>query len=292
MTVTASLVKEMRERTGLGMMECKRALVEAGGDIDIAIENVRKSGQAQADKKAGRVAADGVIAVASSPDAAAHLLVEVNCETDFVAKDDNFVAFSELVAATALAQRQTEVARLSELTVADGGTLEQARQALISKVGENVQIRRAELCEDADSQFAVYRHGVRIGVVVQYRGGDEQLGRDLAMHVAASRPVCVSEAQLPPELIAKEREIYAAQAADSGKSPEIQQKMVEGRIRKFVAEVTLLGQPFVKDPDTKVEKLLKNAGAEVVHFVRLEVGEGIDKEESDFVAEVMQQAGS
>lgn len=290
MTVTASLVKEMRDRTGLGMMECKRALVETGGDIDAAIENMRKSGQAQADKKAGRVAADGVVAVASASDGKAHLLVEVNCETDFVAKDENFVAFADLVAASALGARQTDINALGGLEVAGGGTIEQARQALISKVGENVQLRRLALCEDPDSQFAVYQHGVRIGVVVQYRGGDEQLGRDLAMHIAASRPVCVQESDLSPELIAKEREIYAAQAADSGKPAEIQQKMVEGRIRKFVGEVTLLGQPFVKDPDTKVEKLLKAAGAEVIRFVRLEVGEGIEKQEADFVADVMEQA--
>ncbi|MEC9341913.1 MAG: translation elongation factor Ts [Pseudomonadota bacterium] len=292
MTVTASLVKEMRDRTGLGMMECKRALVESGGDIEAAIENMRKSGQAQADKKAGRVAADGVVAVASAPDNKAHLLVEVNCETDFVAKDENFVAFADLVAATALAAGQTDIDALGGLAIAGEGTIEQARQALISKVGENVQIRRLALCEDPDSQFAVYQHGVRIGVVVQYRGGEEQLGRDLAMHIAASRPVCVQESDLSPELIAKEREIYAAQAADSGKPDDIQQKMVDGRIRKFVGEVTLLGQPFVKDPDTKVEKLLRAAGAQVIRFVRLEVGEGIEKQESDFVAEVMEQAKS
>lgn len=294
MTVSASLVKEMRERTGLGMMECKRALVDTGGDIDAAIENMRKSGQAQADKKAGRVAADGIIAAASAGGGDAHVLVEVNCETDFVAKDENFVAFGELVARTALDTGETDVDVLAGLPAAggDGATIEQARQALISKVGENVQIRRAALCAAGTNRTAVYRHGVRIGVVVEYQGGDDALGKDLAMHVAASRPLCVREADLPPDVIAKEREIYAAQAADSGKPAEIQQKMVDGRVRKFVGEVTLLGQPFVKDPDIKVEKLLQGASAEVIRFIRLEVGEGIDKKESDFVAEVMEQAKS
>lgn len=287
MQITAALVKELRERTGAGMMECKKALVECDGDIEAAIELMRKSGAAKADKKAGRVAADGAIVVASEGGSAA--VVEVNSETDFVAKDDNFKAFAEAVAATVLTRRPADVEALKNETMTDGATVEAARQGLVAKVGENINVRRFTVVEAADAIVAHYLHGGRIGVVVALKGGDEELARDIAMHIAASRPVCVSEDQVPGDLLAKEREIFAAQAEQSGKPAEIIEKMVDGRIKKYLKEVTLVGQPFVKNPDETVGQLLQKAGAEVIQFVRFEVGEGIEKKQDNFAEEVMAQ---
>ena len=291
MAITASMVKELRERTGAGMMECKKALTEAGGDIDTAIENMRKSGQAKAAKKAGRTAADGVIVIAQ--DGAKAVMVEVNCETDFVAKDENFRSFSDAVAGRVLNSDVTDVEALMALQLHEGEdtTIEEARQALVSKIGENMTVRRFVRMQ-AQGAIASYRHGVRIGVLVDANGGDETLGRDLAMHIAASNPVCVEESQVPADMLAKEREITEAQARDSGKPDNIIEKMIEGRMRKYLGEITLVGQPFVKDPDTKVGKLLQAQGASVNGFTRFEVGEGIEKKVEDFRDEVMAQAAA
>jgi elongation factor Ts len=293
MAITASLVKELRERTGAGMMECKKALTEANGDIDVAIENMRKSGQAKAAKKAGRTAADGVIVIAVSDDAAKAVMVEVNCETDFVAKDDNFRSFADAVADRVLNSGAADVDALMALPLHEGEdtTIEEARQALVSKIGENMAVRRFQRVE-ATGQLAHYSHGVRIGVLVDLTGGDAGLGRDLAMHIAASSPVCVAEADVPTELLAKEREITEAQARESGKPDNIIEKMIEGRMRKYLGEITLVGQPFVKDPDTSVGKLLEKQNATVNTFVRFEVGEGIEKKVEDFREEVMAQAAA
>ena len=292
MAITAALVKELRERTGAGMMECKKALVETGGDIDAAIELMRKSGQAKAAKKAGRTAAEGVIVVKASDDGSQAVMVEVNCETDFVAKDENFTSFADAVAERVLSGDAPDVDTLMGTPLHEGEetTIEEARQALIAKIGENMSVRRFVRLSSTGT-LASYLHGVRIGVLVDLEGGDADLGRDLAMHIAASNPLCVSEDQVDPDLLAKEREIAQAQADESGKPAEIVAKMVEGRIGKWLKEVTLLGQPFVKDPDTKVAKLLKDKGASVVTFRRFEVGEGIEKREDDFAAEVAKQAG-
>jgi len=293
MAITASLVKELRERTGAGMMECKKALTESGGDIEAAIENMRKSGQAKAAKKAGRTAADGMIVVTRSVDMTRAAMVEVNCETDFVAKDDNFKSFAEAVGDRALDSEVGDVAALIDLPLQQGadGTIEEARQALVSKIGEHVTVRRFERVAAQGAVYS-YRHGVRIGVLVDLSGGDEALGRDLAMHIAASNPVCVSEEQVPAEVLDKEREITESQAKESGKPDNIVEKMVEGRMRKYLGEITLLGQAFVKDPDTKVAKLLEQHGATVNGFIRFEVGEGIEKKVEDFREEVMAQAAA
>lgn len=287
-TISASLVKELRERTGSGMMECKRALVETQGDIEAAIEYMRKNGMAKADKKAGRVAAEGQIGVGIADDGRTASMVEVNSETDFVAKNPDFAGFVQTLADQVLQGDPADLAALLAMTV-DGQTIEDKRKALVSKLGENIQIRRFERY-NTPGVIGAYRHGERIGVLVELvDGGDIELARDIAMHVAASRPICVNETDVDAELIAKEREIFIAQAADSGKPPEIIEKMVEGRIRKFLSEIALVGQPFVKDPDATVGKLLKNKGASCVRFARLEVGEGIEKETGDFAAEVMAQ---
>lgn len=287
--ITASMVKELRERTGAGMMDCKKALAENGGDMEAAIEAMRKSGAAKADKKAGRVAAEGQIVISTSPDGKKAAIVELNCETDFVGKDDNFVNFCDQVGEAVLASGVVDPEGMGGLTLTNGKTVDETRQELIAKIGENIQVRRAQIVEAEDGLIASYRHGVRIGVVVALNGGTEELGRDVAMHVAASRPVCVSEDQVPAELLEKEKEIFSAQAAESGKPPEIIEKMVIGRMKKYLAEVTLVGQPFVKDPDQTVGKLVDAAGASVVSFIRLEVGEGIEKKQEDFAAEVMAQ---
>jgi len=279
------MVKELRERTGAGMMECKKALVETDGDLEAAVEQLRKSGQAKADKKAGRVAADGKIVIATGEDAVA--VVEVNSETDFVAKDENFSAFADKVAALVLARRPADLDELMA-TDLDGQTVEEARKALIAKVGENIGVRRFQVVP-ADGNTGVYSHGARIGSVVALDGGDAELARDLAMHVAASNPACISEEDVDPEQLASERRILTEQARDSGKPAEIIEKMVEGRLRKWLAEITLVGQPFVKDPDVTVGKLLDKAGATVKRFVRYEVGEGIEKKEENFAEEVMAQ---
>lgn len=292
MAITASLVKELRERTGAGMMECKRALQETDGDIEAAIEAMRKSGQAKAAKKAGRTAADGVVELRLADDGARGIMVEINSETDFVAKDQNFVGFAGAVGETALGSAAADVEALAQEPLAggDGATVNAAREALIAKVGENVQLRRLVRFDTPQGRLYSYRHGVRIGVVVDLVGGDETLGRDIAMHIAATNPMCVSADDVPAEAMEREREIFRAQALDSGKPPEIVDKIIGGRMRKFTEEVTLLGQAFVKDPDTSVEKLLKQSGATVAAFARLEVGEGIEKKAENFAEEVEAQA--
>ena len=286
MAITASMVKELRERTGAGMMECKKALVEANGDLDAAAEALRTAGAAKADKKAGRVAADGRVVITN--DGAKAVIVEVNSETDFVAKDENFIAFAEGVAAAALAAGETDVAALASVEMADGRSVEAARTELVQKVGENISVRRAQLIE-ASGPIGIYTHGARIGSVVVLNGGDEALARDIAMHVAAISPVCIDESGVPADTLATEKRIFTEQAEASGKPAEIIEKMVTGRIAKFLKEITLVGQPFVKDPDVSIGKLLKGADASVVSFVRFEFGEGIEKKEDNFVEEVLAQ---
>ena len=289
MSITAAMVKELREITGAGMMECKKALVETNGNIEVAIENMRKSGAAKAAKKSGRVAADGIIKVATSADNKQAVLVEVNCETDFVAKDESFLGFTDLVVQAALDNQVADVEALNALEV-NGKSIEQARTDLVAKIGENIKVRRVQLVNAGDGQVGHYSHGKNIGVVVAATGADDELIKDLAMHIAAANPEYVSEEQVPAEQLEKEKEILIAQAADSGKPAEIIEKMVGGRIRKYLAEITLKGQPFVKDPDMTVEKLLNAKNADVIEFVRFEVGEGIEKKVDNFVEEVMAQA--
>ncbi len=292
MTITAVMVKELRTRTGAGMMECKQALSETNGDMEAAVEVLRKRGAAKADKKAGRVAAEGAIASLVADDARVGAVVEVNCETDFVAKDANFLAFAEAVVRTIAAKRPVDVDALNRLTL-DGHdkTVDEARVELFTKIGENISVRRFEVLEaTGEARISGYQHGSRIGVLVSSTGGREDLGRDIAMHIAASRPLCVSKEQVPQDVLAKEREIFLAQAEESGKPANILEKIVEGRVQKFFNEVTLVGQAYVKDPDQTVGKLLKTQGAVVNGFVRYEVGEGLEKREDNFVAEVMAQA--
>ncbi len=286
MTISAAMVKELRERTGAGMMQCKKALVEANGDLDSAAEVLRISGQANADKKAKRIAADGRIVVAQ--DGSKAVVVEVNSETDFVANDENFVVFAEAVAAAALASGTTDVETLAGEKLADGRAVEEARTELVGKVGENIGVRRIGQIESA-GVIASYTHGARIGSVVAIEGGNELLARDVAMHIAASNPMCIDETGIPAETLEHERRILTEQAQDSGKPDEIIEKMVAGRINKYLKEITLLGQPFVKDPDVSVGKLLSAANATVTGFVRFEVGDGIEKKVDNFVEEVMAQ---
>jgi elongation factor Ts len=288
--ITASLVKELRERTGSGMMECKKALVETDGDIDAAVELMRKSGAARADKKAGRVAADGAIMVSVSDDGKSAVILEINSETDFVAKDGNFQTFADDVLATVAQQNPASVEILSTMMLSNGQSVEEARQALIAKVGENIQVRRFQRIESENS-IASYLHGARIGVLVD-SSADAGLARDIAMHIAAVNPQFVDQDAVPAEFVEKEKSILIAQAESSGKPPEIIEKMIQGRLHKFLAEVTLLGQPFVKDPEQKVGKLLTAAGASVSGFIRYEVGEGIEKKVEDFAAEVASQLNS
>ncbi len=288
MAIGAAVVKELRERTGAGMMDCTRALVEAGGDLEQASDLLRKSGQAKADKKAARVAAEGTVLVKGTTDGNKYVVVEVNSETDFVAKDENFAGFAATVAEAALTGEYADVAALMA-SESDGKTLETRRQELVAKVGENIAVRRFQVLQSSET-IGSYSHMGRIGVLVELQGGDSGLARDLAMQVAATSPRYVSAAEVPADELAKEREILAAQALQEGKPEDIVQKMVEGRLRKYLDEITLTGQPFVKDPDTKVEKLLAAVGASALSFVRYEVGEGIEKKEDDFVQEVMAQA--
>ncbi|MES9871764.1 MAG: translation elongation factor Ts [Candidatus Sedimenticola sp. PURPLELP] len=294
MAITASMVKELRERTGSGMMECKKALVETNGDIEAAIENMRKSGQAKAAKKSGRTAAEGIIVIKYSDDAKKAAMVEVNCETDFVAKDENFTSFANAVAERVLNSDVDGVEALLEQPLHDGEetTINTAREALIAKIGENMNVRRFQRFSTDSGQLTSYQHGVRIGVVVELEGGDEVLGRDIAMHVAASNPVCISDEQVPADMLAKEREIFKTQALESGKPENIVDKIIEGRVRKYLAEITLVGQAFVKDPDQTVGKLLSAANAKVAGFSRFEVGEGIEKKVENFADEVAAQAAA
>lgn len=289
--ITASMVKELRSRTGLGMMECKKALEEAGGDMNKAEDLLRIRGGAKASKVAGRVAAEGTIGIHMSGDRKLGALVEVNCETDFVAKDRSFAGFAQAVAELAAAGNITDVEALAQARLASGESVEAARQALVMKLGENISVRRAAV-HKARGRLAHYLHGTRIGVMVDLEGGDETLGKDLAMHVAASKPISVSRDQVPAELIAREREIARARALESGKPANLVEKIVEGSVQKYLAEVTLLGQPFVKDEThkTTVEKLLAAKGAKVHAFTLFVVGEGIEKKAADFAAEVMAQA--
>lgn len=289
MQITAAMVKELRERTGSGMMECKKALTEVDGDMDAAIEHMRKTGLAKADKKADRVAAEGLIGIEISDDAKTAAIVEVNCETDFVSGGDEFGEFTANIAKRILADAPADVAALSEMSITDGGdSIETVRKNMITKIGENIQVRRFQRIE-ATGKVGSYKHGSRIGVVVDIDGGDDELLKDIAMHIAASNPTCVSEEQVPAEMLEKEKAILIAQAEESGKPPEIIEKMIGGRIRKYLAEITLVGQPFVKDPDQTVGDLLKAKGATVNSFVRLGVGEGIEKKTEDFASEVMAQ---
>jgi len=288
MNITADTVKQLRERTGAGMMECKKALVEAKGDLDAAAELMRKSGLAKADKKAARIAAEGTLAVERADRSA--VMVELNCETDFVARSDEFQAFARELAKAALTHSPATVEALVQLPHGSG-TLEEQRRALIAKIGENIAVRRFARVTAAGA-LGTYLHGTRIGCLVAIQGGDEALARDLAMHVVGSNPAYVDASAVPAAVLDKEREILAEQTKGEKKPPEIIAKMVEGRLRKFLAEITLLGQPFVKDPDITVEKLLKKSGARVVQFVRYEVGAGIEKKQDDFVGEVMKQVQS
>jgi elongation factor Ts len=290
-TITASMVSELRARTNAAMMDCKKFLQMTNGDIDKAIEEMRKAGATKAAKREGKTTAEGIISIESAADGKTAVLIEVNCETDFVARADDFQQFAKQIAKRALETKTGDATALLAIPYVAGQaeTIEQVRQALVAKIGENITVRRVTLIE-SNNIVATYMHGSRIGVLVELHGGSMELGRDMAMQVAASRPEVVSQEQVPAELIAKEREIYIAQAAESGKPQDIIEKMVTGRITKFLDEVSLVGQPFVKDPDMKVAAVLKKANANVVQFIRFEVGEGIEKKADNFVAEVMAQA--
>ena len=288
MSITAETVKQLRERTGAGMMECKKALVETGGDLDAAAELMRKQGLAKADKKATRIAAEGVIAIERAADGLTAAMVEVNCETDFVAREQEFRAFAKAIAARAVAQHPKTLDALLEAKLEGGESIEERRRSLVAKIGENIGVRRFALLTTPE-HLGAYTHGTRIGSLVALKGGDGHLAHDLAMHVAASNPKYLSQREIPAQVMDKEREILTEQARGEGKPPEIVAKMVEGRLRKSLGEITLLGQAFVKDPDTTVEKLLKGAGAQVAAFERFEVGAGIEKKQEDYVAEVMAQ---
>jgi elongation factor Ts len=290
MSITAEMVKQLRERTGAGMMECKKALVESGGDLDAAAELMRKQGLAKADKKSTRVAAEGVIVVERSADGRAAAMVEVNCETDFVAREQDFTSFASAVAEQALAQRPQSLEALLAARIG-AETVDERRRALVAKIGENITVRRFSVLA-SEQHLGAYRHGTRIGTLVALKGGTAELAHELAMHVAASNPKYLSMQQVPADVMAKEREILTEQAQGEGKPAEIVAKMVEGRLRKSLGEITLLGQPFVKDPDVTVEKLLKGAGATVIAYERFEVGAGIEKKQENFVAEVMAQVKS
>jgi elongation factor Ts len=287
MAVTAQQVKELRERSGAGMMECKKALVESDGDMEAAIEQLRKSGLAKADKKSARVAAEGIITIAEDDTQA--VLIEINCETDFVAKDDAFRAFVSKVEQAALNSTGDEINDLLVWTDAAGNTLEQARQELVAVIGENIQVRRLLRMSRQGQTVASYIHGARIGVLVAIDGAEESVARDIAMHIAAFSPAYISADDVPADVLEKEQKILTAQAADSGKPADIIEKMVQGRLRKQIEEITLHGQPFVKDNDISVGKWLQQQGVSVLQFSRLAVGEGIEKENVDFASEVMQQ---
>ena len=285
MQVTATMVKELRERTGAGMMECKKALTDASGDMDAAIEQMRKSGQAKADKKASRIAAEGTTAIASNGTQA--VIIEVNCETDFVAKDDQFQNFTNLLAELVLSNDLKSVDELNAASMPNGQTVEQTRLELVTKIGENIQVRRFETLS-ADASVSSYAHGKRISVLVDHSGSDE-VGKDVAMHIAASKPLCISESGVPADVLDKEKDIARAQAEASGKPAEIIEKMVLGKVNKFLKESTLLGQPFIKDDSVTVEKYLKGANASVTKFIRYEVGEGLEKRSENFADEVQKQ---
>lgn len=284
MSITASMVKELRERTGAGMMECKKALTEAGGDMEAAIEQMRITGLAKADKKSGNTAAEGVVEIQIADDGKRFALVEINSQTDFAAKSEDFIGFVQSVTQAVLEDQPATVADIK----IGGRDVEEVRKELVAKIGENIQVRRF-IAGTSAGQLAQYSHGGRIGVVTELEGGDEAVARDIAMHVAANNPHCVDETGVPADMLEKEKSILMAEAAESGKPAEIIEKMVQGRIRKYLADITLVGQAFVKDPDQTVEKVLKSAGATVTAFHRLEVGEGIEKKVENFAEEVAAQ---
>jgi len=291
-TISAGMVKELRERTSSGMMECKKALVEANGDMELAIENMRKSGLAKADKKSGRIAAEGIIGVKVSDDGKAVAIVDINCETDFVAKADDFVNFVKSVTLALLNADNIETEeQLLAMPLEDGVTVDEMRRGLISKLGENITVRRFEKFKTAEGGTACYLHGSKIGVIVELAMADQELGKDVAMHIAASKPVCVSDDQVPAETIEKEKEIFLAQQEEKikGKPADIVEKMIAGRVSKFLGEVTLLGQLFIKDDKKTVGQLAKEKGNIIIRFIRFEVGEGIEKKEENFAEEVMAQ---
>jgi elongation factor Ts len=292
--ITAQMVKELREMTGLGMMECKKALTETGGDMKAAEDLLRIKSGAKASKAAGRTAAEGMVAAHIARDGRSGALVEVNCETDFVARNEDFISFARSLAELLTTESVANNEALANARLASGESVEEFRKALVMRLGENISIRRFVRHQVADSQdgrLASYLHGAKIGVMVDYTGGDQALGKDLAMHIAASKPVCVSSEQVSPELLERERQIYTAQAAESGKPADIVARMVDGRIAKYLAEITLLGQPFVKNPDQTVKQLLAEKSAQVNGFTLYIVGEGIEKKSGDFAAEVMAQVG-
>ncbi len=288
MQITAAMVKELRQRTGAGMMECKKTLAEVDGDMERAIEQMRITGLAKADKKSDRTAAEGIVAITVSDDAHSASMVEINSETDFVSKAEDFQNFVHKVSVAALKDAPADLSALNACEI-DTGTVDHARKELIAKIGENIQVRRFVTCINSEGIIGKYLHGERIGVICEVVGGDSALAKSIAMHIAASKPVCIDEHGVPAETLEKEKSILVAEAESSGKPAEIIEKMVAGRLRKFLAEVTLLGQPFVKDPEQTVAKLLKAANATVTYFERFEVGEGIEKKAENFAEEVMAQ---
>lgn len=289
--ITAAMVKELRQRTGAGMMECKKALVSVDGNIDTAIEQMRISGLAKADNKSGRITAEGTVAIDVAEDGRSASMIEVNCETDFVSKGDEFGAFAAAVAGRILSEDPADEQALIELSLTEGEslTIDIARREMVTKIGENIQLRRFVRQSTSSGVFGSYSHAGRIGVIVCLEGGDVTLAKDIAMHVAASRPECISESDVPAELLAKEKSILLAEAKESGKPDNIVEKMVQGRVKKFLAEITLVGQSFVKDPDVTIAKLLESASATVTFFKRFEMGEGIQKKQENFADEVMAQ---
>ena len=286
MSISASMVKDLRERTGAGMMECKKALVDSNGDLDSAIELLRTTGQAKAEKKAKRIAAEGRIVIKS--DTKHTVILEINSETDFVANDSNFINFAESVAEAILDNEISDLESLNKTNLSNGTNIEMARTDLIAKIGENISIRRFDKIKQCDN-MGLYSHGSRIGVVVSLNGGDEEISKDIAMHVAASNPICIDNEGVPDDLVSREKRIFQEQASSSGKPPEIIEKMIQGRMKKFYKEITLLGQPFIKNPDISVDDLLNESNAEIISFERYEVGEGIEKKEENFADEVMAQ---
>ncbi|MBM0105064.1 elongation factor Ts [Steroidobacter sp. S1-65] len=295
MAVTAEAVKILRERTGAGMMECKKALVEANGDLDAAAEAMRKAGLAKADKKASRVAAEGVIVLERSADGKRAAIVEVNCETDFVAREKDFQNFANELAKVVLEKNPANVEALGSQAIAGGQSVEETRRALIAKIGENITVRRFQLVE-APAVVGAYLHGTRIGALVAMKSGDDAVAKDIAMHVAAINPAHITSAEVPADQVAKEKGVFVEQAAqdpkNAGKPRELLEKIVEGKVRKWLNEITLLGQPFVKDDKQTVEQYLKKAGGEVQAIVRYEVGAGIEKKQEDFAEEVRKQVES
>jgi elongation factor Ts len=292
MKITASLVKDLRERTGAGMMECKKALEETQGDVESAIIAMRKSGQAKAAKKEGRVAAEGAIAIKVSGDGKKAIMVEVNCETDFVARDHNFLAFVNSIASQGLSALATDLAGLLVVTLDNGKTVAQAREDLVAKIGENINVRRMQLITTSEMIGSYVHSNNRIGVLVELSAASPELGKDLSMHITASKPLVIRSEELPQDLLDKEKEICLAQVQTGGKPPEILEKIVTGRMRKFISESTLIEQPFVKNPDITIAQLLQQDDAKVLSFVRFEVGEGVEKREIDFAAEVKAQVES